>query len=89
MAKIEVRQLGSRGVTTDLNPLELDDNDMTQATNAIADHATGRSTVRKRPGLIAFTVDTPAGTVLGGIDLPVADQSSGARLIFIGRGPTS
>lgn len=89
MPPLEVRQFGLRGVTVDLNPLELDDSDLTQATNAISDPTAGRSSIRKRPGLLAVAGTSTAGTVLGGIDLPVADQSSGTRFLYIGRGPTT
>lgn len=89
MPKIQADQLGRRGVIVDLNPLELTDNDLTQAQNFISDPTSGRSSIRKRPGLIAFSTTTTAGTVMGGFDLPVADRSSASHLIFIGRGPTS
>jgi hypothetical protein len=86
--KLTALGFGQRGVTVDLNPLELGDNDLTQATNAIADPQSGRSTLRKRPGLVAFSTPTTAGTVLGGVDLPLADYSSASHFILIGRGPT-
>lgn len=63
-----------------------------QAVNYISDPSAGQSSIRKRPGLIAFNTSGFAGPVLGGIDLPLADQSvvQGTGLtIFIGRGPTS
>lgn len=85
--KILVRQWGTRGVNVDLNPLELDDSDLVQAQNAIADAGAGQSSIRKRPGLVAFSVGTTAGTVLGGIDLPLRDLYNGRRFIYIGRGP--
>jgi len=81
--------LGQRGVVVDLNPLELNDNDLTQAQNWVTDPTSGRSSLRKRPGLVAFSVNLTAGTVLGGADLPVADQTVLNHFIFVGRGPTS
>ena len=87
--KISATELGQRGVIVDLNPLELTDNDLTQAQNWITEEVSGRSSIRKRPGLVAITVDTAEGIVLGGADLPVQDYSSSTRFLFIGRGPTT
>lgn len=84
-----VRQWGQRGVNVDLNPLELDESDLLHAQNAIADESSGRSSIRKRPGLIAFTTSSTAGSVLGGVDLPLRDLNSGTRFVYVGRGPTS
>ncbi len=90
--KLRVESLGLNGVNVDKNPLELADNELMQARNYISDPAAGQSSIRKRPGLIAFNTSSFAGTVLGGTDLPLADQSvvQGAGLaIYIGRAPTS
>lgn len=88
MPIITATGLGLMGVNVDKNPLELDDNELTQAKNAIS--VTGRSTVRKRAGLLAFTTTATAGSVLGGVDLAVQDlSSSGVHFVYVGRGPTS
>lgn len=88
MAKLVVESMGQYGVNVDKNPLELDDNELTKAQNAVTDPSSGRSTLRKRPGLIAFTTAATADVVLGGIDLPVVDLSpSGTHYVYIGRGP--
>ena len=87
-----VHSLGLNGVNVDRDPLELGDNELIQATNYISDPSSGQSAIRKRPGLIAFNTSVLAGAVLGGCDLPLADQSvvQGAGLaIYIGRAPTS
>lgn len=91
MAKISVDTLGLHGVNVDKNPLELDDNEVVRAQNAISDPAAGRASLRKRPGLLAInTRAVTGGTVLGGIDLPLQDLSaSGIHWIYLGRGPTS
>lgn len=89
MGIIRVRGWGQTGVNVDRNVLEVPNDALTLAQNAIADPASGQSSVRNRPGLIAFTTVTTAGTVLGGIDLPFPDQRSGTVVLFLGRGPTS
>lgn len=87
MDPIVVRGWGLRGVNVGLNPLEQDDSDLNRAQNAISDAAAGQSSIRKRPGLIAFTTTSTAGVVLGGADLPLADLATGTRFLYVGRGP--
>ena len=90
MAKLVVRSLGTKGVNVDRNPLELDDSELVHAQNVVSDSSAGLSSIVKRPGLIAFTTSSTAGSVLGGSDLPLANQSaSGTHYIYIGRGATS
>jgi hypothetical protein len=87
MAKLKVESFGTEGVNTDLNPLELKDSQLTHAANVISDVTAGRSSIRKRQGLIAFTLDEAAGAVLGGVDLAMKDESVfGSPFIYIGRG---
>jgi len=90
MGKLTVTHMGQAGVNVDKNALELDDNELAQAQNAVSDEIVGKTTLRKRPGLVAFN-DTAisAGAVLGGSDLPLRNEStSGVRNLYIGRGPT-
>ena len=89
MAKLIVENMGVEGVNVDLNPLELHDGHLTQAQNAVSDPAAGKSSLRKRPGLINFTDVATAGVVLGGTSVPVLDERNGTHFIYIGRGPTS
>jgi hypothetical protein len=87
MAKLVIEHMGMAGVNVDKNPLELADDELTRAQNAISDPSSGNSTLRKRPGLVAFNTTNTAGVVLGGIDLPLLDKSaSGTHYVFIGRG---
>lgn len=83
---IDVTELGKRGVNVDKNPLELGDNELTQAQNAINDPAAGDSSIRKRPGLVAFTTTSTGGTILGGVGVPLQHLLSGTHFIYIGRG---
>ncbi len=87
MANILVTRMGLKGVNVDRNPLELGDEELTRAANAITDPSSGRSSLRKRPGLIAFTTMATAGTVLGGMSIPLQDLSAqGTHYIYLGRG---
>ena len=90
MAKLTVLGMGQFGCNVDKNPLELGDQELTKAQNAGTDPSSGRSTLRKRPGLVAFSVSATAGTVLGGVNLPLENLSTSSQHYFyIGRGPTS
>lgn len=90
MADISVTHMGEAGVNVDKSPLALNDNELLQAQNAISETRTdlGVSSLRKRPGLIAFNEDAiTEGSVLGGSDLPLRNTSnSGIRNLLIGRG---
>lgn len=88
--KLIVASVGKAGVNVDKDPLELGDNELMQAKNVVSLVTEGKSSISKRPGLGAFTTTPTAGTVLGGIDVPLLDLSNnGAVHLFIGRGPTS
>lgn len=83
--KIDIKNLGTSGVNVDKNPLELDDNELIQSQNAVVEVTSGRSTLRKRTGLTPLTA-TLSGVVLGGVGVQLADNVTGTRLFFIGRG---
>lgn len=90
MGKIVVDDFGLSGVNVDKNPLELADSELTRGKNVISGPRTGQSSIGKRAGLLRFTASATAGTVLGGVDLPIADQSgAGMHILYIGRGATS
>ncbi len=89
MALIKVVDLGLNGVNVDKNPLELATGELIQAQNASTEPSSGNASIRKRPGLVAFTTSTTAGTVLGGIGVPVQNRLTGIAYFFIGRGPIS
>jgi len=88
MGELSVTHMGEAGVNVDKSPLELADNELVQAQNAISEVMVGRTTLRKRAGLIAFNTSAiTEGAVLGGSDLPSEhEDSSGARSLYIGRG---
>jgi hypothetical protein len=91
MAKLVVKTMGQAGVNVDKNPLDLDDDELRQAKNAITDPSSGRSTLRKRPGLIGFNTSTLTYDVLGGNPLPApnlgAGSGGGTITVYLGRGP--
>ena len=86
MAKLKVTDFGLQGVNVDKNPFELATGELTQAQNAMADPASGKSSLRKREGLVSFTQSTTAGDVLGGIGVPAINLRTGVSFLYIGRG---
>jgi len=90
MPPLNVRNMGLRGVNVDNNPLDLEDNQLTQSQNAVTDPASGASTLSKRQGLIGFNTSDVTGSVLGGSPVPGPNLSTGGSVtIYVGRGPTS
>ncbi len=88
MPPLTVRNMGLLGVNVDNNPLDLEDNQLTQAQNAISDPTSGASSVRKRPGFVAFNTSAFGSDVIGGSTLPGPNLSTGGSItIYIGRGP--
>lgn len=85
MGKLRVYGIGRLGVNVDTDPLMLDDREVTKAQNAINDPLGGG--LSNRPGLEAFSETEAAGSVIGGVGVPIANLSgSGTRFFFIGRG---
>jgi hypothetical protein len=81
---------GALGINADANPVALDDRELTKAQNTIRDVLGSARGLRKRPGLDVFNTTTLTNSVLGGIGVPLIDQSSnGVTFIYIGRYPTS
>lgn len=89
-ATLKVYGIGTHGVNVDKDPLEIGDDELVLAKNVVSLVVEGESSISKRPGLGAFTTTITAGTVLGGIDVPLLDLSiNGPVHLYIGRAPTT
>lgn len=89
MPGLIIKQLGLRGVVVDKDPLEMEENELLKAQNAIKDTTAGNAAIRKRPGLLIFNTTTAAGPVLGGVGVPLLNLSvTGLRVMYIGRDTT-
>jgi hypothetical protein len=84
---IKIYTFGLKGVNVDKDPIELEDDELQQAQNAVTDVLSGTAALRNRPGLIPFNDRTAAGSVLGGIGVPLVDTKTAAisHTIYIGR----
>lgn len=88
-ALLKVIDIGAGGVNVDADPLSILDQELRRAQNAIRDPLGNDSGLSKRPGLGVWNTSDAAGTILGGIGVPIIDQSSGGTIqLYIGRGPT-
>jgi len=85
---LKVYKLGSKGVNVDSDPISIEDQELRLAQNIIRDPLGNDSGLRKRPGLGVYNESVAAGEVLGGIGVPLINQSpNGFEFIYIGRGP--
>lgn len=83
--KLIVFNLGDKGVNVDSNPLQVDNAELRKAQNAIGEG----SALVNRPGLERFNTSAAAGSVLGGIGVPLINLRTGARFFYMGRGPVA
>lgn len=94
MPPLNIKALGLFGVNVDKDPLELGDNELRRAQNAIHEPLGVNAGLVNRPGLIqygdAVSVGPVPGSVLGGVSVPALDTHAGearVRTIYIGRSP--
>lgn len=98
--KLDVYSLGSLGVNTDKNPLELEDGELFKSQNAIHDPLGSLGGLRKRAGLVKLNSVAAAGAINGAIgvpllvgsagdEVPAVTPDSGVFSLFLGRRITS
>ena len=83
MPQISCYNLGSKGVNVDKTDVHLEDGELRAAQNAIPDAQGHEGGVRKRPGLARFNSTVGAGSILGGVGVPLsllANQVGGTSL---------
>jgi hypothetical protein len=89
MPPFKVYGLGSLGVNTDADAFDLNDRELRKSQNAITDQISGEGLI-SRPGFGPVTTVAAPGPVLGGVGVPLANQSIiGTHFFWIGRGPTT
>lgn len=82
MAILNLYNFGAEGVNVDASDLHCKDGELRQAQNAIHNQLGVMGGITNRPGLTRFS-DLCAGSVLGGIGVPLANND-GERHLFIG-----
>lgn len=83
MALLSIYNLGLKGVNVDASELHMEDGELRTAQNLIHNVSGVLGGVTNRPGLSRFNTSAAAGSILGGIGVPLANED-GERHIFIG-----
>lgn len=83
MATLRLYNFGAKGVNVDSSDLHMQDGELRQAQNAIHNIEGVLGGITNRPGLERFNATAAAGSVLGGIGVPLANND-GERHLFIG-----
>lgn len=85
--ELVVFNLGQEGVNVDLSPAHQQDGMLRKSQNASPNTLGAEVGLSNRPGLIEINSNIAAGSVLGGVGVPLLNLFTGARFWFIGRGP--
>lgn len=83
MALLSIYSLGMKGVNVDASELHMEDGELRKAQNLIHNVSGVLGGITNRPGLSRFNTSAAAGSVLGGIGVPLAN-ADGERHLFIG-----
>lgn len=76
-ATLNVFNLGSLGVNTDRNPLQMEDGSLLKSQNASPGDEAGEGSLRKRPGLLKVNSVAAAGSITGAIGVPIGVGTAG------------
>ena len=76
MPKVSVYNLGQNGVNVDKSAIHLEDGELSKGQNAVRDVAGVDGGIRKRPGLARFNSTAGAGSIVGGISVPITLEAS-------------
>ena len=83
MPVIKLYNFGAKGVNVDASDLHMEDGELRKAQNVIHNLLGKMGGITNRPGLTRFNASAAAGSVLGGIGVPLANED-GERHLFIG-----
>jgi hypothetical protein len=83
MAILNLYNFGAEGVNVDASDLHCKDGELRQAQNVIHNTLGVMGGITNRPGLSRFNATAAAGSILGGISVPIANED-GERHLFIG-----
>lgn len=83
MATLKLYNFGSKGVNVDASDLHMVDGELRQAQNVIHNVLGMGGGITNRDGLTRFNASAAAGSILGGIGVPLANED-GERHLFIG-----
>ncbi len=84
--KINVYNLGEKGVNVVKSPIHLTDGELRSAQNAIFDPASAEGGIRKRGGMPRFSGSAMAGAVQGIVNVPLPASGQIARTFYLALG---
>lgn len=87
MKILTIYDLGKDGVNVDRSDLHILDTEVRQAQNAIHDPLGAEGGLKNRPGLTKFNSVAGAGSVVGGVGVPLINLKSGTHYLYLGWGP--
>ncbi len=82
MPTIKLYNFGGKGVNVDASDLHMEDGELRKAQNVVHNLLGVMGGITNRQGLFRFS-DLAAGSILGGIGVPLANND-GERHLFIG-----
>lgn len=82
MPHLSVFSMGEKGVNTTKSPIHLEDGEMTRAQNLQSDPAGTEGAIRSRDGLTKLNAIAMAGTVTGGIGVPLPNRTTLTRTFY-------
>lgn len=88
MGQLNQYNLGKLGVNVDKSEVHLEDGELRKAQNTIRNPLGHEGGIEKRPGLAKFNPLTAAGSIVGGIGLPLALQSDSINGTTLTGGPS-
>lgn len=81
--KLDLYNLGSRGVVLDKSRIHQDDGELLRAQNWQTDAVGERGGLRRRDGFRAINATPLAGPVVGGLGIPLPDRSALQRVLYL------
>lgn len=83
MPILRLYNFGAKGVNVDASDLHMEDGELRKAQNIIHNIQGVMGGITNRQGLSRFNASVAAGSILGGIGVPLANED-GERHLFIG-----
>lgn len=83
MPKLDIYNISKLGVNVDKAQPFLEDGELTKAQNAIRDGIGEDGGLRKRPGLVEYNSVAAAGSILGGVGVPLGPGPSSSTAYYL------
>lgn len=85
-SKLNVYNLGEKGVNVTVSPIHLEDGELTSGQNAVYDPKGEEGGLRQRDGMTKLNSTAAAGAIKGFISLPLPDPNNLTKTLWLGMG---